>query len=301
MKHILCISLALSFGISIAAQELRCNVSINSDKIQGSNKEVYTSLQQSITELVNSTRWTNLTFSEKERIDCSMMIVVNSVADNIYVCEMQVQSRRPVFNTSYNSPMINLRDVDFTFAYQEFDRLEYNTNQFTSNLTSMLAYYCFLIIGYDMDSYSRMGGTPMFRECEKIVNFAQTASMDDKEMNGWKTFGGHRNRYTLSNNLMDEAFRPFREYIYEYHRLGLDEMSSNVTNGRARIAEGINTLREANKARPNTYVVSVFMDAKSDELTNLFEQGTASEKQTVYEVLMAVDPTRQTTYDKLNK
>ena len=293
--NILALAAMFSFG-----QELRCTVTINSDKIQGTNKSVYETLKQTLEEFINTTRWTNLTFAEKERIECSMMLIVNSVDDNnIYHCEMQLQSRRPVYNTGYHSTMVNLRDVQFNFMYQEFDRLEYTQGVFTTNIAELIAYYCYLMIGYDMDSYSRLGGTPYFQECEGIVSTAQSASMDDAETKGWKAFDSNRNRYALINNLTDEAFRDFRNYCYEYHRLGLDEMAQNVTNGRARIAEGITILRETNKARPATYAINVFLDAKSDELINIFAQGTSQEKDLVYETLNAVDPTRQSQYDKI--
>lgn len=299
MKRLYVLSLLFSVAIIACAQELKCTVTFNADKIQGSNKSVYETLKQSIEEMVNTTRWTSMTFAEKERIDCNMMIVVNSVDNNIYHCEMQLQSRRPVFNTGYYTTMLNIRDKQFTFSYQEFDRLEHQPGQFTSNIAELVTYYCYLIIGYDCDSYARLGGTPYFQECENIVSNAQSASMDDSEAKGWKAFDSNRNRYALINNLMDEAFRDYRNYFYEYHRLGLDEMANNVANGRARIAEGINILRETNRARPSTYAITVFMDAKTDELVNLFAQGTSSEKDLVYETLMAIDATRQTQYDKI--
>ena len=299
MKRLCFVSILLLTALFVSAQELRCKVTINSDKIEGSNKSVYETLRQTLEEYINTTRWTNLTFAEKERIDCSMMIIVNSVDNNVYHCEMQIQSRRPVYNTAYYSSMVNMRDVQFNFLYQEFDRLEYTPGVFTTNIAELVAYYCYLLIGYDMDSYSRLGGTPYFQECEGIVSTAQSASIDDAEVKGWKAFDSNRNRYALINNLMDEAFRDFRNYCYEYHRLGLDEMSQNVANGRARIAEGITILRETNKARPSTYAVNVFLDAKSDELINIFSQGTSSEKDLVYETLNAVDPTRQAQYEKI--
>lgn len=301
MKRLCFVSILLLTALFVSAQELRCKVTINSDKIEGSNKSVYETLRQTLEEYINTTRWTNLTFAEKERIDCSMMIIVNSVDNNVYHCEMQIQSRRPVYNTAYYSSMVNMRDVQFNFLYQEFDRLEYTPGVFTTNIAELVAYYCYLLIGYDMDSYSRLGGTPYFQECEGIVSTAQSASIDDAEVKGWKAFDSNRNRYALINNLMDEAFRDFRNYCYEYHRLGLDEMSQNVANGRARIAEGITILRETNKARPATYAVNVFLDAKSDELINIFSQGTSSEKDLVYETLNAVDPTRQAQYEKIKR
>jgi hypothetical protein len=283
------------------AQELKCTISINSEQVQGSNKAVFTTLQQSMEEFVNTQRWTNMTFQEKERIECSMMIVVKSVQDNMLVCEFTCQSRRPVFGTTYTTPTLNIKDANFTFTYQEYDRMEFQPNTFTSNLTALVAYYCYLIIGHDMDSFAKLGGTPYFQVCEDIVTSAQSASLDNAEMVGWKAFESNRNRYALTNNLMDEAFKKYRAYYYDYHRHGLDEMVNNVANGRARIAKDIKVLKEAYNARPATYLVGTFLDAKSDELVNIFKSGTADEKKMVYELLMDIDPTRQDTYENINR
>lgn len=286
---------------SLRAQEINCTVTVNSDQIEGSNKQVFETLKTSIEEYMNQNRWTNMTFAEQEKIDCNMMLVVKAVADNLYTCEMTLQSRRPVYGTTYTTPLLNFVDRSFNFTYQEFDRIEYQQNQFTTNLTAMLAYYCYLIIGHDMDSYQRLGGTPFFEQCESIVNACQSASMDNSEQKGWLAFDSNRNRYALINNLLDEAFKKYRNYYYEYHRLGLDEMSSNVTNGRARIAEGIPVLKEAYRARPATYVINTFLDAKADELVDIFKKGTDKEKKDVYDLLVDIDPTRQNTYDRMNE
>ena len=286
---------------SLHAQEINCTVTINSDQIEGSNKQVFGTLKTAIEEYMNQNRWTNMTFAEQEKIECSMMLVVKAVADNMYSCEMTLQSRRPVYGTTYTTPLLNFVDRNFNFTYQEFDRIEYQQNQFTTNLTAMLAYYCYLIIGHDMDSYQRLGGTPFFEQCENIVNACQSASMDNSEQKGWLAFDSNRNRYALINNLLDEAFKKYRNYYYEYHRLGLDEMSGNVANGRARIAEGISVLKEAYRARPATYVINTFLDAKADELVDIFKKGTDKEKKEVYDLLVDIDPTRQGTYDRMNE
>ena len=292
---ILCLS-NMSWG-----QELRCTVNVNSDQVQGTNKQVFTTLQQSIEEYMNTMRWTNMTFQETERIECSMLIVVKSVADNLFTCEMTCQSRRPVYGTAYSTPLLNFKDNNFVFTYQEYDRLDFQQHTFTTNLTALLAYYCYLIIGHDMDSFSKLGGTQYFQACENIVNAAQSASLEEAEATGWKAFESNRNRYALINNLMDEAFKPYRMFYYEYHRLGLDEMINNVANARARIAEGLPVLKEANRARPATYVVTTFLDAKNDELVNIFAGGTSDEKKNVYELLMDIDPTRQSIYEGINR
>lgn len=285
----------------VQAQELKCNVTINSDQVEGSNKSVFNTLQQSIQEFVNNSQWTNLTFQDKERIECNMLIVVKQVQDNMYVCEFTCQSRRPVFGTTYTTPILNFKDNNFAFTYQEFDRLDFQQHTFTSNLTALIAYYCYLIIGHDMDSFSRLGGTPYFQICEDIVNAAQSASLESTEQSGWKAFDSNRNRYALINNLMDEAFKEYRQYFYDYHRYGLDEMINNVANGRARIASGIEILDKANKARPATYVINAFLDAKSDELVNIFQEGTEDERTKVYETLVNIDPTRQSTYEQIQQ
>ena len=301
MRYVACVVALVAMSISLGAQELKCNISINSEQVQGSNKAVFTTLQQSMEEFVNTQRWTNMTFQEKERIECSMMIVVKSVQDNMFVCEFTCQSRRPVFGTTYTTPTLNIKDENFTFTYQEYDRMEFQHNTFTSNLTALVAYYCYLIIGHDMDSFAKLGGTPYFQVCEDIVTSAQSASLDNAEMVGWKAFESNRNRYALTNNLMDEAFKKYRAYYYDYHRHGLDEMVNNVANGRARIAKDIKVLKEAYNARPATYLVGTFLDAKSDELVNIFKSGTADEKKMVYELLMDIDPTRQDTYENINR
>ena len=301
MRHIVAILALIVMSIAMTAQELKCTISINSEQVQGSNKAVFTTLQQSMEEFVNTQRWTNMTFQEKERIECSMMIVVKSVQDNMFVCEFTCQSRRPVFGTTYTTPTLNIKDENFTFTYQEYDRMEFQTNTFTSNLTALVAYYCYLIIGHDMDSFAKLGGTPYFQVCEDIVTSAQSASIDNAEMVGWKAFESNRNRYALTNNLMDEAFKKYRAYYYDYHRHGLDEMVNNVANGRARIAKDIKVLKEAYNARPATYLVGTFVDAKADELVNIFKSGTAEEKKMVYELLMDIDPTRQDTYENINR
>ena len=298
-KYFLILGLWLFTSLVVNAQEINCTVTINSDQIEGSNKQVFETLKTAIEEYMNQNRWTTMVYADKEKIEASMLLVVKAYEDNMFVCEMTLQSRRPVYGTSYTTPLLNFKDNAFNFTYQEFDRIDWQQNQFTTNLTAMLAYYCYLIIGHDQDSFQRLGGTPYFQACEDIVNTCQSASMENSEQKGWLAFDSNRNRYALINNLLDEAFKKYRNYYYEYHRLGLDEMSNNVTNGRARIAEGMPVLKEAYRARPATYVINTFLDAKSDELVDIFSKGTDKEKKAVYELLMDIDPTRQNTYDRI--
>jgi len=296
MKHwMLILNFLLLVGI-VQAQELNCNVQLNSDQVQGTNKSVFNTLQKSISEFVNNRKWTELTFANNERIECTFNIVVKSVANDFYTAEIQVQSRRPIFNSGYYTTLFNFKDNSFNFNYKEFDQLEMNENTITSNLTAVLSYYAYVLIGYDMDSYSRLGGTPYFQKAEGIVNSAQGT-----ELSGWKAFESSKNRYALVNNIMDEAFKKYRNYFYEYHRLGLDEMSTNMTNGRARIAAGLPLLREANRARPSAIIISSFLDAKTDELVNIFSQATTKEKTEAVEILSDVNPTQSGRYEQILK
>ena len=296
MKQLL---MVLSFLLTISygqAQELNCNININSEQVEGSNKSVFVTLKKSISEFVNNRKWTELTYANTERIECTMNIIVKKMDIDVFTAEIQVQSRRPVYNSSYYSTLFNFKDNNFTFKYKEFDQLEMNENTITSNLTAVLAYYAYIIIGYDMDSYSRLGGTPYFLAAENIVNSAQGA-----DLTGWKAFESPKNRYALVNNLTDEAFKKFRSFVYDYHRLGLDEMMSNSANARGKIAEGLPLIREANRARPSAIIISTFMDAKSDELVNIFSKGNQKEKTDAVEILSDVNPTQTSRYEKILK
>lgn len=281
---------------AISAQELNCNVQINSDQVQGTNKSVFSTLQKSVSEFMNTRHWSDMTLANNEKIDCNINIIVKKVEGENFTAEIQVQSRRPVYNSGYYTTLFNFRDNDFSFSYKEFEQLEMNENTITSNLTAVLAYYAYLIVGFDMDSYSRLGGSPFFQEAENIVNAAQSANLS-----GWKAFESSKNRYALVNNLTDEAFKKFRNYFYEYHRLGLDEMSVNVDNGRAKIVSGLPTIREANRSRPSAILVSAFLDSKSDELINILAKASTQEKKSAYEILCDVNPTQTDKYEKILK
>ena len=297
MRYFLLLMSLFVFAALAQAQELNCTLSINSDQIQGTNKSVFNTLQKSMSEFMNNRKWTELTYANTERIECTMNVIVKKVDADFFTAEIQIQSRRPIYNSTYNSPLFNFKDNDFSFNYKEFDQLEINANTITSNLTAVLAYYAYLIIGYDMDSYSRLGGTPLFQSAESIVNAAQGSDLGK----GWKAFETNKNRYALINNILDEAFKKYRNYFYEYHRLGLDEMTSNATNARGRIAEGLPLLREANRARPSAIVISSFLDAKNDELINIFSKATTKEKTEAVQVLSDINPTQTSRYEQILK
>ena len=296
MKYIIVILNFLIFSGFLKSQELKCTIQINSDQIQGTNKSVFNTLQKSITEFVNNRKWTEASYTNDERIECTMNILLKKVEGEVFTAEIQIQSRRTIYNSTYFSPLFNFKDNSFVFNYKEFDILELPENTITSNLTAVIAYYSYIIIGYDMDSFSRLGGTACFQSAESIVNAAQGA-----DLVGWKAFESTRNRYALVNNLTDEAFKKFRNYFYEYHRLGLDEMTVNATNARARIAEGLPIIREANRARPSSIIISSFLDAKNDELINIFAKGTTKEKTDAVQILSDVNPTLTARYEKIMK
>lgn len=296
MKHWIFLLNFLFFAGFVCAQELNCTININSDQVQGTNKSVFNTLQKSISEFVNNRKWTEMTFANTERIECTMNIIVKKVESDVFTAEIQVQSRRPVYNSTYYTTLFNFKDNSFTFNYKEFDPLEMNENTITSNLTAVIAYYAYIIIGYDMDSYSRLGGTSCFQAAEGIVNAAQGA-----DLVGWKAFESPRNRYALVNNLLDEAFKKYRNFFYEYHRLGLDDMSTNVTNAQMRIAEGLPLLREANRARPSAVVISSFLDAKNDELVNILSKASTKVKTDAVQVLSDVNPTQMAKYESILK
>lgn len=298
MKYtLLAIVILLSLS-NVAAQELKCNVTFNTSKISGTNKQVFETLRKAVDDFMNQRQWTNLKYQPNERIDCSMTFIVSSYTDNVMRCELLVQSRRPVYGTTYSTPMLNLRDKEVVFSYAEFDQLEL-TNSYENNLTAVLAYYAYIMLGYDMDSYARLCGTPMFQLAENIVNMSQ--SRTDEGAVGWKAFESNRNRYALISCLVGERYRNMRAFSYTYHRLALDKMVTNVDKARARIAEGLNIVRETNKTDPNGYAIQIFIDSKSDELVNMFKKGTTEEKNNVYDHMTAINPTGTDIYNKIKE
>lgn len=297
-----CLSvIVIFFCVIVSAQELNCNLQINSSQIQIANKQVFETLQKELNDFMNNRHWTSGIYAVAERIDCNFMITIQSYVDNVFTTELQIQARRPVYNTSYNTSTFNFKDEHFNFTYVEFDPIEINTTTYESNLTAVLAYYAYIIIGLDLDSYSKLGGTECFRQAENIVNLMQSKS-DQSEALGWKAFESNKNRYALINNLMDERFRKYREFFYVYHRQGLDEMTSNVANARAKIAEGLPILREINRMQPSAIAIQAFLDSKNDEIINIFsKKGTTKEKTDVYEIMTDVNPTLTSRYEAIKQ
>ncbi|MCW3101943.1 MAG: hypothetical protein JWO09_383 [Bacteroidetes bacterium] len=286
---------ALLASLRINAQELNCQVQVLSQQISGTDKRAFEALQTAIYEFMNNRKWTNETFKLEERIDCSILInLTDRVGTDEYKGTFQVQSRRPVYKASYNSVLLNFNDQDFQFKYIENQPIEYNDNAFTSNLASVLGYYAYLIIGLDYDSFALNGGTPYLQKALGIVNFTQDVSEP-----GWKAFENNKNRYWLINNLMDASFVPLRECYYNYHRKGLDAMTDNKEAGRAVISESIETLKKVHAAKPLSFNMQVFFNAKSDEIINIYSGAFTDEKAKIVNTLNEIDPTNANKYAKI--
>ena len=280
---IMCFLLLSSF---LSAQELNCRVQVNSDKIQGTNKQVFTTLEQAISEYINNRKWSNAQISNNERIECTFLLTVNEVEDNRYKCDLQVQSRRPVYNASYSTAMLNFRDTEFEFNYQEYEPLVYNENTLESNLTAVIDFYVYMILGLDFDSFSPEGGTEFFQKAEKIVAMGQS-SMEI----GWKAFESNRNRHALMSAFIEPRTALFRQLWYTYHRKGLDEMTVSADKGRAKITEAINQLKEVRSESSTSVVLPIFSDSKLDEVINIYSKAPQQEKEDIYKILIGIYPT----------
>ena len=281
------------------SQELNCRVQVNAQKIQGTNKQVFENMQKTLYEFMNNTKWTANVFSFDERIECTIQInLTEQVSTDRYKGTIQIQSNRPVYNTSYNTVLLNFRDNDIEFPYVEFQSLDFNENTFTDNLTSILAYYAYLIIGYDYDTFSESGGDPYFEIAQKIVNNAQNSGVT-----GWKAFENKRNRYWIVENLLSSKYEGCRTFMYRYHRLGLDIMESKVGEGRAEISEDLKLLQKVFRDKPDpqlSYLKLIF-DAKADEFVNIFSEGFPDEKNRVYNILKEINPSNLAKYEKIKK
>ncbi|MCD6346356.1 MAG: DUF4835 family protein [Bacteroidales bacterium] len=287
----------LLLGQIVNAQELECNVSVMSQQIQGSNKQVFDTMRKALYEFVNNTKWTDHVYKDEERIRCSMMFnITNQISSDEFSGTLQIQSNRPVYNSSYETNLFNYRDNDIHFKYVEFEPLEFNEQAHTSNLVAIVAYYVNIILGLDYDSFSLEGGTLFFQRAETIVSNAQNAPES-----GWKAFEGTRNRYWLVENLLNDKYSVMRTCFYNYHRLGLDRMSGVVDEGRGQIGEALINLRPAYRENPSAMIWSIFFTAKADEITNIFTEAFPDERSRVVQVLKEIDPANTSKWDKINK
>lgn len=281
------ILLFISWASIAQAQELNCRVQVISDQVQGMNKQVFQTLQTAIYEFMNNTKWTEDIYAIEERIEVSMVInITEAISTDDFKGTLQIQSSRPVFNSSYNSPLLNILDRDFRFRYLEFSALEFNENTNISNLTSILAFYAYTIIGLDYDSFSKRGGQAYHIKAQKVVNNSQ----NDNTATGWKAFEGNQNRYWLNENLLNANFGPLRDCYYNYHRKGLDLMHSQVEAGRAEISNALLALKQVHNKQPSSWLMRLFFQAKADEIVNIFKPELPVNKASLVTTLKLVDP-----------
>jgi hypothetical protein len=279
---------------ALQAQELQCEVIVNSDRVTNANPQVFVTLQKAVSEFVNNTRWTNKVYKQNERILCSMYINVSEYADNAFRASIQVQASRPVYNSNYLTPIFNYNDVDFDFRYIEFENLFYNPNSFDSNLVSVLAFYAYMILGIDADSYGMLEGTNYFDNAENIVVVAQSSGYK-----GWAQSGGNQNRFFLVNDMITPTFSPMREGFYQYHALGLDRMADDLKVGKEGIKTALATISKVHIVRPNAFLPRVFFDAKSDEIVALFSGGPPVQTAELVETLNRMSPTNTSKWSKI--
>ncbi len=296
IKRLFIILFFASLGKFSFCQEFNCQVTINSNQIQGTDKkQIFDQMQKAILEFVNNRRWTSDVYTAQERLECSFLInVTQAVGTDEYLGTLQIQSRRPVFKSSFNAPLFNYIDENFQFKFQQFSQLEFNDNTFQNNLTSVIAFYCYVMLALDYDSFSPLGGTPYWQKAQAVVQNAQTASEK-----GWKSNEGNKNRYWLIENQMQPVFQGIRDCLYKYHREGLDIMSEKPSEGRAKILEALQLLLPVYNNRPASFNMQIFFNAKQTEIVNVFSQGTAEEKTKAVDLLMKVDPANTTKYLKI--
>lgn len=289
--------LLLFFAHHAIAQELDASVVVNAKKIQGTNSSVFTTLETDVKEFLNTRKWTNAQYSTKEKISCSFNIIVSQYSDDgTFECELIVQSNRPVFNATYTTTVFNFRDPDLVFNYVEHDKLEYSDNLVDNNLTAVLAYYAYLIIGLDLDTFAPRGGTDILQKAENVVNNAQMLDVP-----GWKAFGDDKNRHAIVNDYTNGALEPLRDLMYSYYREGLDEMAQNAERGRGNITTSLSLLKKAKENKPLSTLPGLFVEIKKDELINIYSKGTSKEKETVYDILCEVSPSLSNEWDEIKK
>lgn len=285
-------------SVSVFSQELRCHVQIVSSQIQGTNRQIFKTLQEDIYNFMNNTIWTDDQFASQERIECNILINLQEHTGSQFKGSMTVSSRRPVYNSSYNTPILLYKDNDIQFRYIENEPLEFDINDFKSNLTSVLAYYAYMIIGLDYDSFELEGGTPYFQKAQQIVSNAQNS-----QSQGWKAYESRRNRYWLVENILNDEYEKVRKFFYQYHRLGLDEMHDNVSLARADISESLVLLLEVHREKPDPYMfyMKLVIESKSTEFVNLFSESPVDESERVYKILAEIDPSQSKKYEKITQ
>ena len=298
MRYITLFILSLIlFSANVFAQELRCNVTVSSQRIQGANQNLFRTMQSDIYEFMNNRKWTDHVYSYDEKLRCNIMILLEEqLSADEFRGSIQVQLIRPVFDSSYETTILNIKDNDFRCRYVEFQPLEFNETSNRDNLTNILAYYAYVILGFNYDSFSPEGGTPYFEKAQAIVNNSQNLPVK-----GWKSFESERNRYWLLENILNKSYADFRRCMYNYHRNGLDLMSQRVEEGRANIAESLRDLQKVFRKRPSTYILQMFFDSKVDELINVFSKSYPDERARVLVILNEIDPSNGSKYARISE
>ncbi|MDD6541322.1 MAG: DUF4835 family protein [Prevotella sp.] len=284
----------------IAAQELLAKVTINHNQIQGTDASIFTNLQQTLEQFINDRKWTNLQFQKNERIVCNFNITVTKYdqSSNTFTCTALIQANRPVYNAAYTTTLYNNKDANFSFTFAQFDQLDYNDETVDNQLTALVAYYAYLIIGLDLDSFAPMGGEDVLQLCMNLANNAQNLNFP-----GWKSFEDSRNRFAIINDYLDGAMKPFRQLQYDYYRTGLDEMANNAERGRTNITTALeNDLKKAHEDKPLSMLPQIWTDYKRDELANIYKgKGTQKEKESVYELLFNINASQSAAWDKIKQ
>lgn len=288
------LALALA-SLSAKAQELSVKLTINTQKVQNADADLFKTLQDGLTEFLNESRWTNSNFRMNEKIDCTFTITVNSSEGTRHSCDLQITTRRPVHNSAYTTPTLNFKDAEFAFDYNR-ESIEYNETNMSSNLVAVMTYYAYVIVGLDFDSFSPNGGRPYFERAMEIANAAQSLNES-----GWRAFDNDKNRYALALALTEESSTSFHDMWYRYHRLGMDEMAASSDRGRTRIIESLNDLDKLYQARPSSVLLSIYGDTKLDELVNVYTKATVEEKASAHKILQKIYPTKGSTIDKIKE
>lgn len=285
MKLKLYIFLLLFIGIA-HAQQLNCTVNVNADQVSITNKQIFNTLQKSLSDFINKTDWTGVSYKQEEKINCSMYINVSGYDSNQFTATIQVQSSRPIYGSTYSSPIFNFNDKDFSFKYNEFENLNFNPTNFESNLVSVIAFYSYIVIGMDADTFSKQGGSKYLETAQDVANVAISGGYK-----GWGQADGTQNRYFLINDMLSNTFSSFRDALYEYHFEGLDLMQSDLKSAKLKIKDAISTLGKINETRPNAFITRVFFDAKSDEIVSIFSAGPSMDIKELIGSLNSISPT----------
>ncbi len=289
---------AIAAAITARGQELNATVSVNHAQIQGSDTSIFDNLEETLTRFINETQWTSLQFRQNERINCTFAITVTKYDSNSFQCRTVVTATRPVYNSQYTTTIYSNTDNSFDFDYAEFDQLLFNENNIDNQLTALIAYYAYLIIGINLDTFGAMSGEDVLQRCFNLCNNAQNLDYP-----GWKAFDSDRNRYAIINDYLDGAMQPFRQLQYDYYRKGLDEMASNVERGRTNISTAIEEdLKKASQDRPLSLLPQIWTDYKKDELANIYKgKGTQKEKETVYDILFGINASQSESWNKIKE